>query len=136
MYRTRLRVCPSCDGRMRKVPLKSMRGSEGGVDACDVCGGVFLEFFDGEPVAMAREVVKRLTDFDSTFRVGGKPLLCPDCNRPMDVYPYVDIGPDLARCHQCMAVFASVAQIRALARFTMPQNRPTLWSRLAALLRF
>ena len=133
MYRTRLRACPSCDEPMRKVPLKSMRFSDSTIDACDECGGVFLDFFDGEPFAVARDVVKQLEDFESAFRVGGKLLTCPDCGRPMEVHPYVDIGPDLARCNQCMAVFATPAQIRALSRFTIHQDRPGFWSRLAGL---
>ncbi len=119
---------------MRQVALRVM-GGRGGIDLCDQCGGAFLEFFDGEPAALSREIRSHLERFQSPLRVGGAPFACPDCRRSMDVHPYLDEGPNIARCNRCMAVFATPEQVRALSRFSFMQDPPSWYERLLALLR-
>jgi Zn-finger nucleic acid-binding protein len=119
---------------MRQVSLRSQRG-RGSIDLCDQCGGVFLEFFDGEPAGLSREITAHLTGFDSPLRVGGAPPSCPDCDRHMDVYPYLGEGPNLARCNRCMAVFATPEQIRALSNFRIIEDAPSWAERALAAVR-
>jgi hypothetical protein len=119
---------------MRQVALRAMRG-RGGVDVCDRCGGVFLDFFDGEPALLSREITLHLERFQMPFKPGSAPLRCPDCERSMDVHPYLNDGPNIARCNRCLAMFATPEQIRALATFDFIED-PLPWqSRLLALLR-
>ena len=122
---------------MRQVGLRAVTssGSSGSVDLCDHCGGVFLEFFDGEPSALAKEIRTHLELFETPLRVGGDPFACPDCRRTMDVHPYLDEGPSIARCNRCMALFATPEQIRALSNFGFMQDPPTWFERLVAMLR-
>ena len=47
---------------MRQVMLRQMKGGNG-VDLCDHCGGVFLEFFDGEPSSLSKELRQHLQQF-------------------------------------------------------------------------
>lgn len=122
---------------MRQVALRSMRG-RGGVDLCDRCGGVFLEFFDGEPSALSKEIKQHLQHTETQHRAPlghGDPLACPDCERTMDVHPYLDEGPHIARCNRCMAVFATPEQILALSAFQFIQDTPPWYTRLVDLLR-
>jgi Zn-finger nucleic acid-binding protein len=119
---------------MRQVGLRKM-GGHGSIDLCDRCGGVFLEFFDGEPGSLSREIRQHLSRFESPLKVGGDPFACPDCNRVMEVHPYLDEGPNIARCNRCMAVFATPEQVRALADFHFIQDAPSWFERLVALLR-
>jgi len=111
---------------MRQVALRAMN-ARGSVDVCDQCGGVFLEFFDGEPGALAREVTQHLRRRVSPLRVGGDPYACPDCRRHMDVHPYLDVGPNLARCSGCMSMFATPEQVDALSSFHLIQDDAPSW---------
>jgi hypothetical protein len=136
LYRARLRACPACRSPMRQIALRSMR-ERGSVDLCDRCGGVYLEFFDGEPAELAREVTPYLLHEHTPRRPwgDGQPIACPDCERVMEVQPYLDDGPHVARCHRCLAVFATPEQVLALARFHTIQDAPPWYARLLATLR-
>jgi Zn-finger nucleic acid-binding protein len=135
LYRTRLRSCPLCATPMQKIPLPDAHQNTS-VDLCHRCGGVFLAFFDGEPTAVSREIRGHLDRFpDAPHRAGGKPLECPDCQRMMEVYPYFDEGPEIARCTGCMAVFATATQARALSAFTLPPESESWLDRLLGRLR-
>jgi len=108
----------------------------GSIDLCDRCGGVFLEFFDGEPSELSREISLHLEKFETPpLRVGGDPFRCPDCERIMEVHPYLGEGPSIARCNRCMAVFATPEQVRALSDFHFIQDPPSWFERLVAILR-
>jgi hypothetical protein len=119
---------------MRQVALRQMKG-RGGVDLCDHCGGVFLEFFDGEPSSLSKEIKQHLQQFESPLKIGGDPIQCPDCDRIMEVHPYLDEGPNIARCNRCMALYATPEQIRALSSFHFIADDPSWFARLIALLR-
>ncbi|MFK7991261.1 MAG: zf-TFIIB domain-containing protein [Sandaracinaceae bacterium] len=111
MYRARTRACPGCRTPMREVPLS---GVSADVDVCDTCDGAFLEFFDGEPVALAQAML-------SVVRLDGPVLLhdelvCPDCVAPMPRRAYLEQGPDVPRCETCLAVFLDPALLEELAR--------------------
>lgn len=134
LYRARLRTCPACSSAMRQVALRKLK-ARSSIDLCDRCGGVFLEFFDGEPAHLSREIREHLEHHHTPLRVGGVPFACPDCERLMDVHPYLDEGPSIARCNRCMALFATPEQVRALANFHFIQDPPSWFERLLGLLR-
>lgn len=112
---------------MREVALS---GVEADVDVCDTCHGAFLEFFDGEPVALAGAML-------SVVRLDGPvlfhdELVCPDCVAPMERRAYLEQGPQVPRCETCLALFLDPALLEELARtrFTEEEEEKTWFGRL------
>lgn len=97
----------------------AVHGENVELDVCAQCGGVFLDYFDGEPAAIAAEL--RDSVRPGTARLD-LPVTCTDCNVAMELQSYLESGPDMFRCTACMAAFATPEQIDALARFTMPNE--------------
>lgn len=92
------------------------------VDRCAVCGGLFLEFFDGEPSAISREL-RASSDLDTTRASAPRgPLACPDCDEPMVRRAYLGEGPELARCETCLAVFLTPHEVARLARLELSRE--------------
>ena len=87
------------------------------VDECSQCRGVFLDYFDGEPTAIAAMLCVSLEP--SNAQLGA--VSCTDCNVKMRLQAYLETGPDLYRCSACMAAFLTPGQIAALAGFTLPE---------------
>lgn len=90
------------------------------LDACIRCGGVFLDYFDGEPAAIAaelRDAVRPRARIEA-------PVTCTDCDVSMELQRYMETGPELFRCTACMAAFVTPEQLGALARFTLPNEAP------------
>ncbi len=107
------------------------------VDRCAGCGGLFLEFFDGEPSAISRGLRQRLDlDERASRSVLESTLHCPDCRAPMVRRAYLDQGPELARCDTCMAVFLTPSEVAALARLELEPVAPHEPSWLDRLLRW
>ncbi len=123
---------------MSVVSLEDRGGGQAGevveIDRCDQCGGTFLDFFDGEPIGIARDALE-----DAPARraqAPERPATCPDCDRAMVDRPYLDDGPMLARCDTCMAVFVSGERLEALAAARvkpLDEEAPSWLQRLRAL---
>jgi Zn-finger nucleic acid-binding protein len=112
---------------MGEMPVPVEAAGSAAVDVCDRCGGVFLEFFDGEPGSLARGVLEHLEQSPDAVE-GGRPT-CPDCGQPMQYVRYMKTGPHLARCGNCMGVFVTARQLWPLADFA-PDARRSLWERI------
>ncbi len=105
------------------------------MDRCEHCGGSFLEFFDGEPIRLAREVLEARPTGAS--KLPARPLSCPDCGTPMVRRAYLDTGVELSRCETCLAVFVSTDELQLLASAMQalpPERPPTLFERILAML--
>ena len=103
------------------------------IDRCAACGGLFLEFFDGEPSALSRELREHGDTGARPARHPSHPLACPDCEAPMVRRAYLGEGPELARCESCLAVFLAPDQVAALARLELarePEPEPSWLARL------
>lgn len=94
------------------------------VDLCPACGGVWFEFFDGEPASLSRRTLsrggERLARSEGAMaRAEASALTCPDCRREMQRCTYLDLpeGPRIGRCDACFSVFVPRHELRALARF-------------------
>ncbi len=87
------------------------------VDECPQCRGVFIDYFDGEPTAIAVELRETLEPVNTQLDT----VSCTDCNVTMRLQAYLDSGPDLYRCSACMAAFLTPQQIEALAGFTLSE---------------
>lgn len=120
MYRGRCRNCPACGRPMQRRDVEAGAGEGCEVDLCVHCGGVFIEFFDGEPASVALGVEELAVsqpaakgrDWPSSAR-------CPDCGVAMRAMRYMDEedGPPVFRCDTCMALFVGHGQVRRLAQY-------------------
>jgi hypothetical protein len=118
---------------LRQVQL----GDRDGVDVCDSCGGALLDFFDGEPTALARKLSEHAEQFAG--KPGGKSLDCPDCEVLMVTTAYLEPdGPSISRFTQCFCIFVTAAQVVALGNFRQLETlreTPDWFDRLVAALR-
>jgi ferredoxin len=83
------------------------------VTRCQDCQGVWFDWFDGETSRLAHGMA--VTDGQGpTARAGGA---CPRDGIRLEVHPYLDAGPPVARCPYCLGLFAGRRQLTALADF-------------------
>jgi Zn-finger nucleic acid-binding protein len=118
--------------------------SEAEVDVCNACGGLWVDWFDGEVKKVATEVLSgeterlsRPTPPTSSLRAEAVATgACPRCTRQLTVERYVIVteklegtdkkvvkqqtGADLMRCEECAGVFVSRASASLLA--TLPPD--------------
>lgn len=88
------------------------------VDVCRGCGGLWIEWFDGELSAVARSVspVRGVGD-----RNAG-PATCPACQEPLYHERYGGDGSDIARCGSCAGAFVPRASYDALVALGPPES--------------
>ncbi|MEZ4226164.1 MAG: zf-TFIIB domain-containing protein [Polyangiaceae bacterium] len=116
-YRSGVLRCPACAGAMQEQRFASV-----GLDVCDDCGGVWIEWFDGDPASVARVVPSRRG-------IPGQQLSerkCPSCRVALDRvrYPDVSDGAEVARCGECAGTFVAANQVAVLARAPEPDAQP------------
>ena len=114
MYRERRRQCPGCQTPMDELPVLDSAEESAMIDHCAECGGVFLEFFDGDPGELCRGVLARALEHAGENNPPAWPT-CPDCQLPMAPQRTISGGSAIARCNGCMGLFATPAQLRELA---------------------
>ena len=107
-YRRRSHTCPACDGVMQLQET-----SASALDICADCGGVWMDWFDGNPIATAKTL---------DAHAGARPAKpgawhCPECRVPMthSRYPTESDGAWVARCGTCAGTFVAAAELRTLA---------------------
>lgn len=133
MYRSRQRACPVCRAAMDEILVTLSDGSTPAIDVCRECRWVFVEFFDGEPVSVARGVRELVTE--GPVASAAAPLTCPDCGTTLQQAGYEGAGPLLWRCGDCMGLVADFATLEQLARHHLPPARSAgVLHRLARLL--
>ena len=104
---------------------------------CDSCGGALLDFFDGEPTALAKELSEHAIKFARPSKFTSPS--CPECEVTMVTTAYLEPdGPSISRCTQCFCMFITAAQVIALGKFkqleALPENSDW-FDRLVAALR-
>jgi Transcription factor zinc-finger len=82
------------------------------VDVCEVCRGVWFDWFDGETSALAEHLDTETVDAPPSV-VGH----CPRDGSALESRAYLDAGPPVHRCPTCLGLFAARAQIAALQAF-------------------
>ncbi|APR84815.1 Hypothetical protein A7982_10164 [Minicystis rosea] len=104
------------------------------IDVCPGCGGIWVDWFDGELGAMVRGA-------PSTARSGprgkGGSGACPRCHCALSADRYLDAPEEIRRCGDCAGAFVPREAAHAIAALkTDPDEAPAgRWSRLAAVLR-
>lgn len=106
---------------MDELAITLASGDESLIDVCPQCRWVFIEFFDGEPVAIARELRQVLAGSDPPS-LPDAPIRCPDCEVVADIVPFENGGPPLWRCGSCAGILATPATLRALASYEPPRT--------------
>jgi hypothetical protein len=128
-YRDNAFFCPGCSAAMEERPT-----AEALIDVCPQCGGVYLDWFDGEPqVALAgwapqphsRHPVQRLTGH------------CPKCGGGFEGEELGGTGAMIFRCTGCMGFYATEDAARMIAGYTepLPSEAPSFWARLIETMR-
>jgi Zn-finger nucleic acid-binding protein len=145
VYRGVVVRCPQCGDAMRSEPVPR-RSVE--VDVCDACGGLWLDWFDGEVQALAVEAeaarVDRGTPPPSHLsRPRGGTSACPRCMRPLvpELHRFGDAsddelvnGVELLRCTECVGSFVPRSSAHLLLDRVREPRAATLWEALVALI--
>lgn len=135
--------CPGCAEAMTAHHI-----SEAEVDVCDACGGMWVDWFDGEVKKVATEVLageaerlSRPSAPASSLRAEAVATgACPRCTRQLVVERYVVVtekkegdeqkvvkqqtGADLMRCEECAGVFVSRSSASLLATLPADETPP------------
>lgn len=133
---------------MRQVAL-----TEAEVDVCDPCGGIWVDWFDGEVRAIASETLRASDPGPPLAADAAKPSgranevaasgACPRCTRQLVVEQYVvqaeiasarvdgrtslvtgRSGAELLRCEECMGAFVSRSSAEVLAWLSGSDDPP------------
>jgi len=122
------------------------------IDVCDGCGGLWVDWFDGEvrTIAVEAEVARvdrgallRAHPVDGTNAARGSGA-CPRCQRQLanELYRFTDAsedelvsGVELLRCAECAGSFVSRASAHLLLDRVREPRPPTLWEALVAILK-
>ncbi|MBX3230158.1 MAG: zf-TFIIB domain-containing protein [Labilithrix sp.] len=139
-YRRTTMRCPGCGEVMRAENVPSAE-----VDVCDACGGLWIDWFDGDVPTLAAEAeaarVERGTPVppDATATRGA----CPRCGRALapDVYRFPDAQPgelvahvDLLRCEECAGSFVSRSSSHLILDRAQSPRTVGLWEAIVELL--
>ncbi len=121
MYRETPYICPACSTLMEARELALEDGSRSELELCTRCGGIFLDFLDGEPGNISRRLVEQPLETDARQAEQQDPAaatgVCPVCRLQMEPGHYLEQGPLVLRCPGCAGMFASREQVQALADY-------------------
>lgn len=133
-YRGGTARCPSCGEPMQTEPL-----SRAEVDVCPACGGMWVDWFDGDLEAIAIEAergrVARGTPLPRALR---QPVAtrCPRCSQALsaELYRFGDArddelvsGVEVFRCADCAGAFVPRSAAHLLLDRTKQAPTMTLW---------
>jgi Zn-finger nucleic acid-binding protein len=102
------------------------------VDVCDACGGIWLDWFDGEFRALATETL-RVSSADLTADASRKSSepeavgACPRDHRQLVPERFAVPGQspaELLRCEECMGAFVSRPSASVLAYLPTNDDQP------------
>jgi Zn-finger nucleic acid-binding protein len=118
------RACPACAAVLTELSTVSAV-----IDRCPGCGGLWIEWFDGEISSVASGVEQAPL---ATSRDGGGTLACPDCRTTLEPVRYPDerSGAEILRCGACAGAFVprdALDLVAALGPPTEPAPAETSW---------
>lgn len=143
-YRGMTVRCPGCGDAMRCEAVPSAE-----LDVCDPCGGLWVDWFDGEVHALAVEAEAARIDRGESAPASSHGQArgsgaCPRCQRPLtlELYRFSDAsddefvtGVELQRCPECAGCFVPRASAHLLLDRVRDPRAMTLWEALVALLK-
>ena len=136
--------CPACAEVMR---CESVPSAE--IDVCDACGGLWVDWFDGEVHTLAAEAEAARVDRGTPLPgIAAQPRggsgACPRCLRALspELYRFADAsedelvsGVELFRCSECAGSFVPRGSAHLLLDRVREPRAATLSEALVALLR-
>jgi len=142
-YRGMTVRCPGCGQVMRCEAVPSAE-----VDVCDACGGLWVDWFDGEVHTLAAEAEAARVDRGTvppgfTVPARGGSGACPRCQRALatELYRFADAsddelvsGVELLRCTECAGSFVPRASAHLLLDRVREPRAVTFWEAVVALL--
>ena len=121
------------------------------IDVCDSCGGLWVDWFDGEVRTLAVEAEAARVDRGLPppgvvvdARRGGGSSACPRCLRTLtpELHRFDDAserelvsGVELLRCTECAGSFVPRASAHLLLDRVREPRAMTLWEALVAVLK-
>lgn len=114
-YRAAAPQCPTCGDPMTLHDVKSPVAA---IDLCGRCGGVWIDWEDGDFTELAREVPP--SPVRELARSG--PGKCPRCNRGLVAEEFLDAA-EVLRCGECGGAFLPYASIGKIAASTPAEAR-------------
>ena len=128
-YREASLPCPGC-----RTVLAPEQVGDAIIDVCDACGGIWVDWFDGDLVTMVRSA--------HIVASGGIPdrrgdATCPRCRSALSWEHYQEGRGEVLRCSDCAGAFVprtSVPAIVALAAAGTERAPLDALSRLASVL--
>lgn len=118
--------CPGC-GEL----LAPKQVGEAILDACPGCGGVWVDWFDGELADMVRGAPAEALAAGAPGTGRGE---CPRCHTALREERYLETKAAIDRCGECAGAFVRRDAASAL-RGVEPKAAEDAWGRLAAVLR-
>ena len=137
--------CPACAEAMRCEAVPSAE-----IDVCDACGGLWVDWFDGQVHTLAVEAEAARVDRGApppsaaNARQGGGSGACPRCMRALtpELHRFSDAsdaelvtGVELLRCSECAGSFVPRASAHLLLDRVREPRAVTLWEALVTLLK-
>lgn len=127
-YRGAAIRCPGCAEAMSQHALEECE-----VDVCGTCGGIWIDWFDGEvrQVATSALAAAAVTPPNQVDRPSRNEAIaigaCPRCTRQLVAERYQldgqTTGSELLRCEDCLGVFVTKASADVLATLP-PKDEP------------
>jgi Zn-finger nucleic acid-binding protein len=136
-YRAAALSCPVCT-----EPLDETESAGATIDVCATCGGVWVDWFDGELIAILRAAPAAAplpppAESGAKTRGAESGGGCPRCRSPLSHERYWDSEAEILRCADCAGAFVSRDAARIIAGLDPEPTRPPSdpLSLLAAALR-
>jgi hypothetical protein len=116
---------------MQSVMLRVGYTEKVAIEVCGPCGAGLFEYFAAEPGSIAR-ALSSCAWYPPTSEMNlDRPPSCPDCDDALLLLPYLEDGPLLYRCDDCLVAFATARQLRLLAEFEHTRKAAiTIWAAL------
>ncbi len=112
-YRESALACPGC---REALDPHEVHGAT--IDVCAACGGIWVDWFDGDLVQMVRGAPP-VTGAHAPDREGS--AACPRCRRALDWERYQDSRAEVMRCCDCAGAFVPHASVPAIVELA-PQD--------------
>jgi Zn-finger nucleic acid-binding protein len=108
-YRETSLSCPGCSEALDPADV-----GDAVIDVCPGCGGIWVDWFDGDLVQMVRGAPR----VAGTARAPDRPgrWECPRCHRGLDPERYQESHAEVGRCADCAGVFVPKGSTGAVAQ--------------------
>lgn len=118
--------CPGCAEAMTPHALEECE-----VDVCTSCGGLWIDWFDGEVRRVTTDALDAELPASEAPPIRNEPAAagaCPRCTRQLTRERYaIDgqaTGADLLRCEECLGAFVSRSAAEVLVALVPAEDPP------------